>query len=378
MDKAEDSYISALNILTSANETSSVVQVAVEYGEFLGKLGRQGKALTIFRRAKEYAVNLGQPLQVAHIDDRIAACLIELAEGIEALDHLKSALDVITYAGPESDIAWAMYRYGWTLQTFGFHHQSLNILNEAKQKFQNLSDIRHIALCDFQLAHAYSALGDYQAADELYVKLREVFKSLGMEENALLCEVNRGVNFSQSGRQENARDVYEMILSKKSAEQYCYIYRGVVWRLADTFNSMEYFQDALDLLDEINESDFGDDKLARLEFINTRGMALVGCNRVDEAEQQLQEVLISELSQGLEAVYAKALETLSIIAGLKGDDLDALDLRGKAISYYLAGKKVSEATRLAKAFAFAPSETLSRAEQPNRESEQFRFGFGPS
>ena len=117
--QAEEAFLSSINILSSIEDTSGVTQVGCEYGEYLGTLGFQSRALEIFLKTKEFAKGLDDPLKVAYIEDRIAACLIELAEGTRALDHLKSALEIVSYAGDKKQIAWALYRYGWTLQTFG-------------------------------------------------------------------------------------------------------------------------------------------------------------------------------------------------------------------------------------------------------------------
>ena len=100
-------------------------------------------------------------------------------------------------------------------------------------------------------------------------------------------------------------------------------------------------------------------------------------NRIDDAEFALKEILSTELCKGLETTYAQALETLSMIAHIKGNDVEMLDLRGKAISYYLAGADVNNARKLADNFAFAPSNSLSKLKEITQTPSGFKFGFTP-
>lgn len=375
--EAEDSFVTSLNILTAVGDDFGVTQAGSEYGELLGSQRLQTRAFEIFTQTKEFAKNLNDPLKVAYIEDRIAACLIELARGDEALDHLKSALDIVSYAGSREQIAWALYRYGWTLQTFEYSHQALKILEDAKQIFEELGDVRQKAKCDFQIAHVLNSLGEFEQADMLYSQLKEIFNSLGDLESNFLCEVNRGTNLSKAGDKTTAINIFKKIISSIPEGNFEYIKRYAKIELANCLNSEEFYKEALEQVEAIDISEFGDNRLARLGYLNVWARTLALNKRIEEAEFALKEILSTELCTGLETTYAQALETLSIIAHVKGNDVEMLDLRGKAISYYLAGGDVNSARKLANSFAFAPSNSLSKLKELTQTPSGFRFGFTP-
>lgn len=377
ISEADGTFVSSLNILTSAGDAFGVTQTGCDYGEFLGSLGQQSRALDVFTKTKEFAKKLEDPLKVAFIDDRIAACLIELARGTEALDHLKAALDVISYTGTKGQLAWALYRYGWTLQTFGYFHQALNILEQAKEVFGELDEIREKAKCDFQIAHVLCSLGEYEDANALYAKLKEVFSSIGDEESSILCEVNRASNISKAGDKETASRIFRDLIEDLDESEFGYIRRFSRIELAHCLNSMEFYAEALEQVEMIDIEEYGDNRLARLGYLNTKARTLVYNNRSEEGERLLQEIFNTYLCKGLEATYAEALETLSIINHIRGNDLEMLDLRGKAISYFLAGGDVSSARRLADTFAFAPSDSISQVQELAQTDSGFKFGFSP-
>lgn len=376
-NEAEDSFVSSLNILTAVGDNFGVTQAGSEYGEFLGRQGLQARALEIFTQTKEFAKNLDDPLKVAYIEDRIAACLIELARGSEALDHLKTALDIVSYAGSQNQIAWALYRYGWTLQTFEYSHQALKILEESKKIFDELGDVRQKAKCDFQIAHVLHSLDEFEEADILYSQLKEVFSSFGDLESHYLCEVNRGNNLSKTGDKATAINIYKTLISSIPEGHFEYIKRYARTELAHCLNSEEFYKEALEQVEAIDISEYADNRLARLGYLNVWARTLALNNRIDDAEFALKEILSTELCKGLETTYAQALETLSMIAHIKGNDVEMLDLRGKAISYYLAGADVNNARKLADNFAFAPSNSLSKLKEITQTPSGFKFGFTP-
>lgn len=374
-DEAVEAFISSLNLLTSAGENYLVTKVGADYGELLGSYGKQEKALSVFYRTKEVAVTLNSPLEVAHLDDRIAACLIDLARGQEALDHLKSALDVIAYTGGKKDYAQALYRYGWTLQTFSYHNEAIANLEKARDLFYELNDIAQAAECDFQIAHARSNRREYEEADAIYSRLREVFKSLGKTESAILCDVNRGMNLHKSGHLEAASNIYRSLLDDPQVQRYGFIQRNLTYSLTRLLNQWGHYTDALKLIETIDIDEIGENKIALRFYQNTLARSLVGCNRLDDGQAALQPILSMNFEKGLEAGYAEALETLGLIAELKSDDAEAMNLRGKAIAYYLAGGEIADAQRLAGTFTFAHSETLEKSTEPRDEMSKFSFGF---
>jgi tetratricopeptide (TPR) repeat protein len=375
--QAEEAFLSSINILSSIEDTSGVTQVGCEYGEYLGTLGFQSRALEIFLKTKEFAKGLDDPLKVAYIEDRIAACLIELAEGTRALDHLKSALEIVSYAGDKKQIAWALYRYGWTLQTFGYHQEALEILGNAKETFEELNDIADKAKCDFQIAHVYSSLSNFGNANDLYISLKEVFSSLGNEESSYLCEANLAHNLLKAGEVESATHINRSLLEELSNKPYGYIERYSRIQLADCLNQTGFYPEALEQINLIKVEDYGDNQLAMLEYINAKAKTLVFNKLINEGEELLNKIFSSELCKGLEATYAAALETLSTIEHIRGNEIEKLDLRGKAISYYLAGGNLVDARRLADSFSFAPSKSISKVENLTQTTSGFKFGFVP-
>jgi len=374
---ANDTYVSSFTILSSVGDSLGVTQVGSSFGEMLGSLGLQSKALDVFEKTKIFAKELEDPLKVAYLDDRIAACLIELARGNEALDHLKSALDVISYTGTKDQYAWALYRYGWTLQTFNYDHQALSVLEDAKGIFNELGEVQKKAKCDFQIAHALSSLGDHGEANGLYLTLEGVFRSLGDDETAILCVVNRAINIAKFGIKEEAVQIYKSMLADDICNKYDYIVRHIKIELARCFNFMQFYGEALEQVDSINIESYGDNLLGRLEYLNVKARTLVHNKRIEEAEEVLKKIMNIEFSRGFENTYAEALETLSIISHIKENETEMLDLRGRSISYYLAGNDLINARRLADSFTFAPSKTIEKVQKLVQENPGFSFGFVP-
>jgi len=204
---------SAQNLFASIRQPAMAADVALNRGNLLGFLGRQSEALEVFQGARALRRPLGDAGAVVDIDDRIAAALIDLGRHGEALEVLRAVLRVREGGTNEHALAYARYRYGWTLALVHQQQDAKPVMEQARADYQRLDNTFGVARCDLILADCLQALGQGEASIELYQRAASVFDAVGADDDKLVANANQAIAHAAMGDYEAAAEANTAVLA---------------------------------------------------------------------------------------------------------------------------------------------------------------------
>ena len=341
----------AQNLFASIGQPAEAADVALDRGELLGSLGRQSEALEVFQEARAIRRGLGNATTVANIDDRIAAALIDLGRHGEALEVLRAVLAVRESGTDETALAYARYRYGWTLALAEQQQDAKPIMEQARADYQRLDNTFGVARCDLILADCLHMLGQGEASIELYQRAASVFDALGADDEQLLANANIAIVYASMGDDEASARVKAKVLADAVRLGNDSLAASIAAQLARSLLRLGRSQEAREVMATHQPPKTWRDNVVETAKYQVMRARLLLDERDFDAAADLARVVISNLDgQQLRSVVAEAYGVLSEATLGAGEVGPGERYRGKAIALLLAAGRPGEAQVLAAHF----------------------------
>lgn len=359
---ALEHWRSAARLFESEEQLAEAGRMWMSLGEAQGRLGRHLEALDTFDHARSLFRKCDEPGAVPWADDRAAAALIDLDRADEALERLRAALHVRRAQRDNPRIAYAHYRLGWTLRLVGQFDEALSSLSIAAEMFDDLDDLEGRARCDLEAANAMTSMGQFEDAEDLYLRVRAVFDALGHDSQVILADANRAVMLARAGQTEQAAALNRDLVGRAAD-------LGVTWLLGDIRNHL-----ARNLLDADQPSEALEALAGRLEeevelpaqvqaaALKARAMLALGrrAQAARAAEEGLRLAADAELvAERAELYEARGLSRLGSRSGPRTSAANR-DL-AHAVALYLAAGLTDKARELSKHFLPSLGTTVRRS-----------------
>ena len=346
--EARDDYRGASNYYLAASKKTLAGICLLELGDNLGACGFQAEALAVFEESLALFQSNGDFVGSGRSHDRLAAALIDLGEMETAIGHLEEALTIFEYINDDYRFAYAQYRLGWTLVSNGESERALEMLKAASASYKRQSKFVDAANADNQLAHAYAALGYSAEALDLYSRTKTIYEAAGKVEDALLSDVN-SVKLMSPDNLDGQVAIYRRVIQAAKVEELDFIEQACKSRLAELlckYDTVEQYEAALELVNDVPEGYWGDNRHEHAKLVTTKAQALVELNRDSEAEALLLEIISHGFASGYAKEMGEAHFLLGIVAAGRKEKGKADDYVAKAVALCLASGDVVRAKEL--------------------------------
>ena len=354
LDRPEEAlsiWDSAQNLFASLAQPAMAADIALDRGNLLGSLGRQSEALEVLQSARTLRRPLGDADAVVDIDDRIAAALIDLGRHGEALEVLRAVLAVREYGTDDTALAYARFRYGWTLLLAEQEHDAVPVLEAARAGYQRLDKALGVARCDLNLADCLQKLGRGQESIELYERVASVFDALGADDDRLVANANQAIARAAMGDYEAAVDANTAVLADAVALGSDSMAASIATRLARALLRLGRTDAAREVLATHQPPPRWRDNAVETAAYRVVVARLHLADGNFALAADLARAVIADLDgQQLKLVVAEAFGVLSDAALSAGDIGPGERYRGKAIALLLAAGRPDEAQVLAAHF----------------------------
>jgi len=373
---ARDAIANALELHVSAGDTFWCGLAALELGDLEGSDGEHTKALETFERAFGFFQEVSDLSGVGRCHDRIAATLIELGRRPEALLHLRDAMRLAEYMNDEWRATYASYRLGWTLVSEGLYGEAMELLIQASAKNKQRRNFVNAALCDVQLAHAYSNIGRVDEALALYRTVRTVFFAAGKKDETAQVDVNIAIALQGEGEFMEAERLFFSAIETARELKDEWLERSTRLRLASHFGELGLPNRVIEVLDSVTIEAFGENLDDKANYLCLLAEANLALGDKDKAGAFATAVIDLGASPSIKVQTANAYAVLSKVLE-ETDPTEATNLLANAIALQLAAGQVDKATALSQ-HLMPSGGSLPKLQAFRKEEQPALFGEEPA
>ena len=333
-------YANSSNKKSAGVTFMSLGDLQIKQHEYLAAIDAFEEARTLFR-------DVDMPLGIARVCDRIADAYAPLRFADKTIASLEEALALYNYVEDLTGIANAKYRLGWALVEFNRAFEALAYLESAKAVFKEAGLFLEAADCDFELAVAATAMGDFDHGQELFKTVRVIFSAYGKDERVLQVDLMLADNLVKSDNPILAHELLVSVLPRVQNGQDQNLVRFVVLRLAKVLIALARAGEVFEVLKPHPVETWGAAAEAQIEPMNILARANLLTENYGLAEGLSRQVIAIDPASGNSLVGAYSFETLARALAGQGEIDSSRDAMAKAIAINLACGEANRARELA-------------------------------
>ena len=255
---AEQLYEEAVQQAEDAGLTTTLAEIEGNIGNFALLQGRYDRALDYLERARRRYSSLGMPHQSAIAEQEIADVYLELNLGPEALEIYRKVIPKFDELGMRAEQARATANCARALVLLRKISDAQSLLNKARSLYQSEANEVGAATVMLRLGELQHQQQDFAAAIELSRGAEPAFLTAGSWHRVLLARWLRGEAERGRGNLEAAHSTLDetleqaLRLEQPQVAERCYSSLGMLAASrGDTASAQEYFQHAIDLIEEL-------------------------------------------------------------------------------------------------------------------------------
>jgi tetratricopeptide (TPR) repeat protein len=315
----------------------------LELGEARGSSGHSLDALGEFSKARSMFEKEGNSHKAVRASDRMASALIELSRMDEAIEILRTNVDLAVFLSHPEGIAWTQYRLGWTLNLMDERSEAMHWLNLARAYYIEKNMNAHKADVDLQRYHALVSLGQQGDAEQVGRSLRAYWKSVANYERLVIHDANTALGLISVGDMAEATRVADR--AARDAKEHCGDWSQRITRLvlAEVHVAAGEFAHALTALQSDMAEQWGDTVGTKIRHLMVLAAIAKSEGRPHEARGITERVIeLAEQAQ-LHSALGPAYEVLADLAEVERDYPRERDMRSQAVALFLAYGDVASA-----------------------------------
>lgn len=306
-----------------------------------------GEVIQALSEARQSFRQLEDPVSVLRIDDKMAVLMLDAGDTKAAVSLLSDCVDVAESINDERT-AYFSYRYGVALNRHGEHAEALKALGRSLEISLRQDTLRSVGAAYLEMARSHDGLKDPELALRFAAKARAHFDIGGDDRGARDADAFRATLLHGEGRFLEAAAINLTIAET-----------GSNW---EAFTSMARRADNLrlhgDLEAALQAASPGPGAIEE-EFANSsvwlwreciRALILNAMERYSEAQEIAIERLAGDMSRASAWTQAVFHELRGDAKNLADDEDGAAADWARAVAFYLAAGRRSEATRLSAEF----------------------------
>jgi CHAT domain-containing protein/Tfp pilus assembly protein PilF len=231
--------------------------------------GRLQDALSYYGRARQLALEAGEPREVTIAETFIAKLHSLLGEPRKSLDYYDRALTRWRSLNDTYLEARTLHELGYAYSMLGEAQKALEIYEQALRVWRNLDNRQWTAVTLNNIGGAYEVLGEWQKALEHYDRALALSQAGGDRRNAAKSLNNLGYIYEQLSESRKAMEYYERALSEwkavgdRNEESWTLMNAGFTYaRMNAPQKAMELYRQSLEL--RRAENDQGGEGIALL------------------------------------------------------------------------------------------------------------------
>jgi len=344
------SYRESAKLYANSNNKKSAGFSFMSLGDLQIQQHNYLEAIDAFEEARTLFRDVNLPLGIARVCDRIADAYAPLRFADKTIASLEEALALYDYVEDSAGISNAKYRLAWALVEFDRAYEAVSYLEAAKTVFKETGCFLEAADCDFELAVAATAMGDFERGQELFKAVRVVFSAYGKEDRALQVDLMLADNLVRSDNPILAHELLVGVLPKVQKLDDQKMVQFVVLRLAKVLILLARASEVFELMTPHPVESWGREPAPQIEPLNVLARAHLLVEEYDAAEALAKQVIALDVTSGNSLAGAYAHETLGRALQGKGEVPASRDAMATAMAINLACGDSKRARELAHNF----------------------------
>jgi CHAT domain-containing protein/tetratricopeptide (TPR) repeat protein len=231
--------------------------------------GRLQEALSYYGRARQLALEAGEPREVTIAETFIAKLHSLLGEPRKSLEYYDRALTLWRSLNDTYLEARTLHELGYAYSMLGEAQKALEIYEQALRVWRNLDNRQWTAVTLNNIGGGYEVLGEWQKALEHYDRALALYQAGGDRRSAARSLNNLGFIYEQLSESRKAMEYYERALSEwkamgdRNEESWTLMNAGFTYaRMNAPQKAMELYRQSLQL--RRAENDRGGEGIALL------------------------------------------------------------------------------------------------------------------
>jgi tetratricopeptide (TPR) repeat protein len=191
-------------------KTDNLEGLAYTYNNLAIKYWRDGdvaKAKQYFEQALGFFEKLGMKQQISLGLNNVGTVFQRIGEYEKSDDYFDRALRIRKEVGDKRGIATCMNNLGMNDMLQGNLRRAIARFNESLRIREETGEIKETGVVLSNMANAYSKLGDYAKAFELYGNARIIKKRMGDEYSLAITDVYLALTTIEAGNREVTEDI---------------------------------------------------------------------------------------------------------------------------------------------------------------------------
>lgn len=347
-DEAIIQFESAVRFYETNESWAFAGDCRLEAGELRGSCGHSAEALESFTSAREFYEKAESSLQAGRATDRMASSLIELNRLGEAINLLRTNIELSTFLEQPEAIAWAKFRLGATLLLGDEPREAIYWLDLARDFYK--SNDRHAVKADIDLQRmqALEQLEMRADARQIGRELRAYWQSVANYDRIALFDINEALSQSSEGNLEVAIRIATQTAAMAKTNCRDYTQRITRLTLAEILVRAGQAQAAMDAFEGDQYGQWGDSVVNRSRHLLVLAAIAQLESRPHESRGLVERVIEISEENNLGEVLGVAFEMLADLAEKDGSHEREKELRAQAVAHFLAHGDTAAATHNAR------------------------------